>query len=285
MKVLTNIIKFILLAILTICMISIGIITIVSSTLLEQTYITQKLEETNFYAETYELVKSNFENYIYQSGLDEEVLENICTEQKVKKDIDTIISNIYAGTEQKIDTTEIANNLNENIDKLGIKNSKNEKSIEQFVTHICNEYTDTLIHTKYESKINSGYVKLNEIANKLYNIILIVLVVDIILIIVLNIKKVSKNIQELGVAILATGIFELIAYNIIVSKVNISGIKIFNDTFSKTIVEIIQDILSKIVSLGVGSVVIAVILIVIYAIIIMFCKKTKEKVEKATTDK
>ena len=73
MKVLTNIIKFILVSILTICLIAIGMITIVYSTILDKTYITSKLEETNFYQETYELVKSNFENYIYQSGLDEEV--------------------------------------------------------------------------------------------------------------------------------------------------------------------------------------------------------------------
>lgn len=284
MKVLINIIKFILLAILTICMVSIGIITIVSSTVLDQTYITQKLEETNFYAETYELVKSNFEKYIYQSGLDEIVLENICTEQKVRQDINKMISNIYAGTEQKIDTTEIANNLNNNIDKLGIKNSKNEKAIEQFVTHICDEYTDTLIHTNYESKINTEYVKINEILNKAYNAILIVLAVDIILIIVMNIKKISKNMQDIGIAIAAAGVFEIISYKIIVSKVNISGIKIFNDTFSKTIVAIIEDVLSKILSLGLGSLVIAIILIIIYAIIV-FCKKTEEKVEKVTTDK
>ena len=95
MKVITNIIKFIIITILTICMISIGIITIVSSTILDQSYITQKLEETNFYSETYELVKSNFENYIYQSGLDENVLTDICPKEKVKQDLNIILSNIY----------------------------------------------------------------------------------------------------------------------------------------------------------------------------------------------
>ena len=70
MKAIFNIIKFILITILVICLISIGVITIVSSTILNKEYITNKLEETNFYEETYELVKSNFENYIYQSGLD-----------------------------------------------------------------------------------------------------------------------------------------------------------------------------------------------------------------------
>ena len=76
-------------------MISLGVMTIVFSTILDKNYVMQKLEETNFYADTYELVESNFENYIYQSGLDEEVLKNICTEEKVKKDINIMLSNIY----------------------------------------------------------------------------------------------------------------------------------------------------------------------------------------------
>ena len=127
MKVITNIIKFIVLTILTLCIVSVGIITIVSSTILDQSYIMQKLEETNFYSDTYELVKSNFENYIYQSGLDEEVLNDICTKEKVKQDLNLILTNIYQGTDKKIDTTEIADKLNANIDKLDIRNSKNSK--------------------------------------------------------------------------------------------------------------------------------------------------------------
>ena len=118
MKVLINILKIIIITILTICILFLGIKNIFSSTILDQSYITNKLEETNLYHETYELVKSNFENYIYQSGLDEIVLEDICTEEKVKKDLNTILSNIYQGTDVKIDTTEIADNLNKNIGNL-----------------------------------------------------------------------------------------------------------------------------------------------------------------------
>lgn len=284
MKAITNIIKFIIITILTICMISIGIITIVSSTILDQSYITQKLEETNFYSETYELVKSNFENYIYQSGLDENVLTDICPKEKVKQDLNIILSNIYQGTNEKIDTTEIANNLNANIDKLGIKNSKNEKAINQFVEHICNEYTDTLIHTKYEENINTMYNKITVGLNKLYNIAIIILVVAIIILVIMNIKKSSKNIQNIGIALFATSIFNLIACNIVKTKANIQGIKIFNDTFSKAIVTIIQDVLEKITSLGVGALVVSILLILIYAMIIA-SKKSEDKKEEKTIDK
>lgn len=282
MKVLINIIKFISITILAICMISLGILTIVSSTILNEEYIISKLEETNFYDGTYELVKSNFEKYIYQSGLEEEVLNDICTEKKLKEDINTIISNLYRGTNKKIDTTEISEKLNENIEKSGVKRtSKNSKAIDEFVKHICDEYTDTLIHTKYESKINSNYKEIVNIINKGYNIISIALVVDIIILIAINNKKVSKDLQGIGIALFSTGTFELIVANIITSKVNIAGIKIFNDVFSKTIVTIIQEIISKIISLGVGTIIIAMIFIAIYAIIAALkANKTTKKHNK-----
>ena len=279
MKVLTKTIKFILVTILTICLISIGIISIVSSTILDKTYITEKMEETNFYKETYELVKSNFEKYIYQSGLDEEVLENICTEEKLQKDINTIISNIYDGTDEKIDTTEIETNLNANIDKLGIKNSKNQKAIEQFVKHIFDEYTETIIHTKYESQINAQYQKVISLLTKIHNVIMVILIIDAILLIIMNIKTASKIIQDLGIALFSSSIFKLSVCSIIMSKVNIEGIKILNDIFSKTLVTIITDVLTKIISLGIGALLIAIILIIIYAII-----SVNKKKEEETTD-
>lgn len=276
MKVLINLLKFIFITILTICMIALGIITIAFSTVLDKNYVIQKLEETNFYAETYELVKSNFENYIYQSGLDEEVLNNICTEEKVKQDINIMLSNMYNGTNQEIDTTEIANNLNANIDKSGIKNKQNESAIQQFVAHICDEYTNTLVHTKYENQINDIYTKMTEALDQIYEIILIVLVVDIIAIIAINNKKISKDIQHLGIALFATSAFELSVLQIIISKINIQGIKIFNDVFSKSIVTIIQEIMDQIASLALGTFVVSIIVIAIY-VSIAVNKKCTEK--------
>lgn len=284
MKVILSIIKFIVITILTICIILLGIITTVSSTILNQSYITQKLEETNFYAKTYELVKSNFENYIYQSGLEEEVLNDICTQEKVKTDINIILNNIYQGTNETIDTTEISNNLHSNIDKLGIKNSKNEKAIEEFVEHICNEYTNTLIHTKYEDNINKAYATSTNILSKIYDIASLILVVGIIVLAILNFKKPSKNIQGIGIALLGAGIFNLIVCNIITSKVYIQGIKIFNDTFSNVIVKILQEIIKQITSFGLGSITVAIILIIIYSAIIAK-NESKEKFEEKTTDK
>ena len=275
MKVIINLLKFILITILTICMIILGVVTIISSTVLNESYVIQKLEETDFYSGIYKLVESNFENYIYQSGMDEEVLQGICTQEKVEKDINIMLSNIYQGIDERIDTKEIAENLNTNIDKLGIKTKQNEEAINEFVQHICNEYTDTLVHSKYETEINKMYVKVIEIENKIYNIAFGAAIVDFIVIIIVNRKKVYKDIQCFGIAMMATTFFELISCQIVIYKVNIQGIKIFNDVFSKAIVTIIQDVLYKMNSIALGTLVFAIIFNAIYVVIITN-KKTKE---------
>lgn len=275
MKVIINLLKFMLIVILTVCMISLGIVSIMFSTVLNKNYVVQKLKDTDFYSGMYKLVESNFENYIYQSGLEEEVLQDICTQEKVENDINIMISNIYEGTNQKIDTEEIADNLNTNIDKLGIKTNQNKESINEFVEHICNEYTDTLIHSQYEQKINDIYVKIIEKLNEIYDIAYKVLIIDFIVIIIANGKKVYKDIQYLGVSMMATTLFELISCQIVTYKVNIQGIKVFNDVFSNTIVTIIQDVLYKINSMALGTFVFAIIFNSIY-IAIIINKKTKE---------
>ena len=279
MKVLTNLLKFILIMILTICMTAIGIITIAFSTVLNKDYVEQKLEETDFYSGLYKLVESNFENYIYQSGLDEEVLKEICSQDKVKKDINIMLNNIYSGTNQSIDTTEISEKLNANIDKSGIKNKQNESAINEFVKHICQEYTDTLVHSKYETEINKMYNKINTLLNKVYNTLLIVFVIDLILIIIINKKKISKDIQALGIALMSASIFQIVACQIITSNVDVKNIKIFNDVFSNCLVTIIQDVLNKINSLALGTCIFAVIILGIY-VSIKVNKKTKDEPEQ-----
>ena len=270
MKVLKNLLKFISITILTIYIIT------SFSTILNKDYIIQKLEENNFYSETHKLVESNFENYIYQSGFEEDVIQNICTEEKVKNDINIMLSNIYDGTKQEIDTIEIANKLNENIEKSGVKNSENEKSIQQFVEHICNEYTNTLVHTKYEEKINNIYIKIVESLNEIYRIIQTIFILDIIVIIAINKKNISKVVQYFEVTLFAASFFEASTWHIIISKVNIQEIKIFNEVFSKSIVIIIQETITKILSLSIGTMIMGIIFCLIY-MIINILKLPKEK--------
>lgn len=277
MKVLVKLIKFVILTIITTCIIGLGIAQVLKITIFDKNYVMQKLEETNFYFETYELVKSNFENYIYQSGLDEEILVDICPQKKVTQDINIMLSNIYDGTNKTIETQEIANNLNANIEKLEIKNKQNESAIKQFVEQICNEYKNTLNHTKYESEINNIYVKIISLLKKCTNIINIVLIMAIVLVMIINNKNFLRNLQDLGIAILSAGIFEIIICFIIKTKIYIQGIKIFNDVFSRSLVIVIQDIIQKVNNYGIIILIISLVEIISYAIITNFVQKKENK--------
>ena len=207
------------------------------------------------------------------------MLKEICSQDKVKKDINIMLNNIYSGTNQSIDTTEISEKLNANIDKSGIKNKQNESAINEFVKHICQEYTDTLVHSKYETEINKMYNKINTLLNKVYNTLLIVFVIDLILIIIINKNKISKDIQALGIALMSASIFQIVAFQIITSNVDVKNIKIFNDVFSNCLVTIIQDVLNKINSLALGTCIFAVIILGIY-VSIKVNKKTKDEPEQ-----
>ena len=77
MKVFKTILNFVVITVLSILLIVYTVLNIFSKTLLSKDFILAKMEENNYYEKLVEYVNSSFENYIYQSGLDEEVIKNI----------------------------------------------------------------------------------------------------------------------------------------------------------------------------------------------------------------
>ena len=277
MKVGKKILNFIFVLVIALSFTFIGVKSVVFKTIFNKEYVLEQMENNNFYSETYKLVESGFENYIGQSGLDEEVIKNICTEDKIKNDINIILSNIYEGTNEKIDTSEISNNLNSNIDKENVRTSSNSKAIDEFVEHICQSYKDTIISTNYENTINEKYSKITQKITKVQNILIIAIIISIIGVIALNVKDILKLLFWTESAVLSSAVMQLAITTVIKSKVNIDGIKIFNDAFSNIVVTIIKDILSKINIIAVKFIIVYFILVVIYAIIILSQKKEENQ--------
>ena len=277
MKVGKKILNFIFVLVIALSFTFIGVKSVVFKTIFNKEYVLEQMENNNFYSETYKLVESGFENYIGQSGLDEEVIKNICTEDKIKNDINIILSNIYEGTNEKIDTSEISNNLNSNIDKENVRTSSNSKAIDEFVEHICQSYKDTIISTSYENTINEKYSKITQKITKVQNILIIAIIISIIGVIALNVKDILKLLFWTESAVLSSAVMQLAITTVIKSKVNIDGIKIFNDAFSNIVVTIIKDILSKINIIAGKFIIVYFILVVIYAITILTQKKEENQ--------
>ena len=159
-----KIIQYIVATILALAILGLIIINILSSSILSKEYILGKLQNQNYYEKIYQETESNFENYIHQSGLDEDVLKDIVTKEKIEKDTRIILNNIYNGMDEKIDTKEIKEKLTENINNSlnGKISSSEQKAINTFVDTICKEYETTISHTNYEKKINEALNKINK---------------------------------------------------------------------------------------------------------------------------
>lgn len=265
MRIIKKIIKIIFSAILTISILLYILINLLSSTILKESYILSKLDQANFYQKVYEEVNSNFEKYIYQSGFDENVLNNVITEEKVKEDFKIIIDNIYNGTNQNINTETIKTNLTNNINnQLGANISKTQQnSIDSFVDTILNEYTQTILHTQYENKINKAYTQINKYINLANKALLIIMAVLIILLILLNLKRLYRGVSYIGISMLSSGILLCIADIFIKMKVDIKNIVILNDTISKIIINVITELLSNILKDGIILLVSGIVLIII----------------------
>lgn len=265
MRIIKKIIKIIFSAILTISILLYILINLLSSTILKESYVLSKLDQANFYQKVYEEVNSNFEKYIYQSGFDENVLNNVITEEKVKEDFKIIIDNIYNGTNQDINTETIKTNLTNNINsQLGANISKTQQnSIDSFVDTILNEYTQTILHTQYENKINKAYTQINKYINLANKALLIIMAVLIILLILLNLKRLYRGVSYIGISMLSSGILLCIADIFIKMKVDIKNIVILNDTISKIIINVITELLANILKDGIILLVSGIVLIII----------------------
>ena len=249
MRIAKTIIKYIVTIILAIAMIAYFFISLVSSTILSEQYILSKLDETNYYNKIYEYVKSNFENYIYQSGLEETVLEDVVSKEKIRKDTGIIISNLYDGLNQKIDTQEIRDNLNKNI-KETLEDQDmtvtQQNAIDTFIDHICNEYTDTMSHFSFEQQVNQAYQKVIKYMDLSKKVLLITIGLDILLLLVLNLRRIYKFVSLVGVSLTTTGAFLTIVNLFVNIKIKIQTIAILNDAVSDTLRNVLTSMLNMV---------------------------------------
>ena len=268
-----NIIRYILTIILTIAIIAFLLLKLAVSTVLSEQYILAKLDETDYYNKMFEYVKSSFENYIGQSGMDEEILENIVSKEKIEKDIKIILSNIYDGMNEEINTQEIRDSLNSNIEKsLGSQKltTAQRASVSTFIDEIINEYTTAMSHTSYEKQINQYYAKIMKYINLAKKAIIVLLGIDLILLLVLSLRRIYRFLVMCGISMLSTGILFSISNWYINTKIKIQTITIFNNAISDAIRNILQEILNTVKEQGLIFIISGVCLIIIPTLIHYF---------------
>ena len=107
MKNIKKILELIIILIMVGLIVTTILLNVIKTTILKESYILQKLEESNYYETMYQEIQNVCNNYIIQSGLEEITLKDIYTKEKVKTDTQRIIQNIYQGNKNEINTKEI----------------------------------------------------------------------------------------------------------------------------------------------------------------------------------
>lgn len=250
-----KVISYIICIILAITILLASAVYIASNTVLNKDYILEVLENNNYYEKTYDNIKSSFSQYILQSGLDENVIDNLYTEEEIKEDVNIVISNIYANENQKLDTDKIKLNMESNINMYlennNIKlNSEQKKSIEKFVATIEKTYEDEISYSSYLSKLGNKVYKINKIIDKTQKVLYGSVIVLILILICINIREFSLAINYIGVTMLASGIVNIITKIYISSKININKIMLINEDISNVMINILNEIVNSIQSYG-----------------------------------
>ena len=281
---LKQILRYAIAIILTISIIILIFTFLASSTIGNEKYVRNKLEETSYYSNIYEEVKSNFENYIYQSGLDETALENIVTEEKVRDDTNLVISNIYNGLDEKVDSTSIKENLNTNINKM-LGNTKlnvtQRQAIDTLIDKLCDEYTTTILHFGSENEINVVYQKIMQYIDLAKKAMLISVAVCVILLVALTFRRIYRVFNLVSVSFISSGLFLIIVDYFINSKIKIQAITILNDSISVTIRNILTEIFGYIQRYGIILIGVGFVTMII-ATLIHYFRRYKAEAETET---
>lgn len=272
-NIVRNIFNVLMSFVLIFIILSIMLFNIINDKILNKNYILSKMEETEFYLQVSREIKNGFENYIYQSGLPEDTIENIVSDEMIKKDVNGIVDYIYEGKEISLSSEDVKNNLDVKIQNYvttqNLKlNEQGKNNITEFEKIIVNEYINNVkISETFYNMCHSMINKVNEQISKIENVPFIALIVVIILMILINIKELLNVINFGGISLLSTGILIKLGINLIMKKVEFDNLVIITNSLSNLIVSIIKENIYKILDFSNIYIICGIVAIIISAIL------------------
>lgn len=268
MKIVKGVCNTIIAFFLTIVILANFIIILLSNTLLDANYMLGLVEENGYYEKIETDLKNGFQEYQYQSGLPDEVFENLYSSSELKKDIDSIIKNVYEGTEVTSHAESVKTKILENVNNYLTENNivligEQKKNIEEY---------QNLIVKVYEDKVNSAFSYVKKVRPVLEKIQMAIGVVKWILIgslvallifaLLLNLRTMGLFVSTIGIALLASGsVLECLNF-VIHKNIDIQNILLFAQSFSDLIKYILYDLLSKVNFYGIVAIVLGIVGIV-----------------------
>ena len=254
MKIIKGILNVIIAFLLVIIIFIVLGKNILSNKLLNKNYMLNKMEEMQVYLQISRDVQSGFENYIYQSGLPEDTIKDLYTDEMIRNDTNSILEYIYDGTEIKISDDIVRANLEQKIvsyvEGQNLKlNDQGRKNISDFEDLIVNEYKTNVNIDEYNSSlqvfpiIHNVVQKLQDINQKIWYLPIIALLIVLFVFILINRKNLLIAIQYLSISSLSIGVILKIALNLVLKSFDIDNIVLFSTAMTNLVINIIKEIL------------------------------------------
>lgn len=271
MKVIKGVINTVIAFFLTIAILANFLVILCSKTIMNKDYMLGLLEKNGYYEKIGTNLKNSFTEYQYQSGLPEDVFENVYLQEELKKDIDSIINYLYNGEEFSNHSENVKNRVDENIAQFLEKNSivlteEQQQNVDNFEAIMKDVYEQEVYSVfTYAQNINDIVVKIEKIIYIVRIVLAGVLIGILLIFLILNVTTLSFFTNGIGCSLLASGILLQLTNWVINKNLDIAHILLFTQSFSDFIKFVLYEILSKIAFFGILFIVLGILGIVMSA--------------------
>lgn len=242
-------------------------ITIILFTIFNQNFMAQQLNETNYYEKLYTNIKLEMSYYVTQSGLSDDILNNIFDKELLRRTTEKMLDNFYNNKDNTINKTSIEENLMNNINE-ELKDYKlteeDKTSIDKFITQMSSTYEMEISYSNILNKYHNTF-------NRIYHI-LVALDLLCITLFIINyfITRYTLKERNIIISLLTTATLITIIHLYLSNTLDLGHLEFYNDIISNLINYTYQSIMS------IFNIVSTIYLVISLSLILYATKYTKE---------
>lgn len=242
-------------------------ITIILFTIFNQNFMAQQLNETNYYEKLYTNIKLEMSYYVTQSGLSDDILNNIFDKELLRRTTEKMLDNFYSNKDNTINKTSVEENLMNNINE-ELKDYKlteeDKTSINKFITQMSSTYETEISYSNILNKYHNSF-------NRIYHI-LVALDILCIALFIINyfITRYTLKERNIIISLLTTTILITIIHLYLSNTLDLGHLEFYNDIISNLINYTYQSIMS------IFNIVSTIYLVISLSLILYATKYTKE---------
>lgn len=242
------VLKYIVEFILSITLFSFVFLLILKATVFNESYFINQLKENNYYQLLSERIRENMSYYIIQSGLEEEVLDNIFSIKDVEENVNIVVASLYNGNGIILKTNTVRENLENNIDAYLLNNKKevsDRDSLDAFVDTMMSVYEESItLHNGFDYVAGPFY--------KISKVLPIFLVVSFVAIVLETLWLVYLlQCKRIAVPLMTSGILLLLSNILVKTSIDIKNIVFYNEEVATIIKEMSFGVLNWMTNAGI----------------------------------